>query len=72
MTNEAIQLTIQTVTPMVWYKLSEYLPPEGVPVLTDMKHGLIQGVYDSEEECFTGYYWSDMQWYSGRWMYVPE
>ena len=43
--------------------------PIGDTILTNMKHGCIEGVWDGET-C-SAYYWRDMEWYPRAWMPVP-
>ena len=43
--------------------------PKGLPILTLMKHGAIEGEWDGETA--GGYYWRDMEWYPTHWMPLP-
>jgi len=51
-----------------WRPMSE--APIGDSILTKMKHGCIEGVWDGET-C-NAYYWRDMEWLPHAWMYVPD
>lgn len=40
------------------------------PILTLMKHGVIEGVWDGE--VVSGYYSRQMEWYATHWMPKPD
>ena len=37
-----------------------------------MKHGLISGDYDQDDNTFNGYYWRDMSWWATHWIPIEE
>ena len=51
-----------------WRKTCDEKPDPEIEVLTKMKHGMISGFYDPEEDRFTGYYFSDISWYASEWV----
>lgn len=55
-------------------ELTEWRPmesaPKDVPILTKMKHGVIEGVWDGEEA--RGYYFQDIGWYPKGWLPLPQ
>jgi hypothetical protein len=55
-----------------WRKMSDFQPVHDQCCLTQMKHGLIEGVYDAEENVFRGYYWNDLEWTADLWVPVEE
>jgi len=57
---------------MSWIDMKERTPEDEQSCLTDMKHGLIEGVYWKEDRTFRGYYWHDMEWYASRWVPIEE
>lgn len=44
--------------------------PKYEPILTLMKHGVIEGEWDGE--VVSGYYSRYMEWYATHWMPLPE
>lgn len=57
---------------MNWRLMTEERPEDGQECLTKMKHGIIQGHYDASDGTFTGYYWSDIEWWAKAWMPIEE
>lgn len=57
---------------MKWRKFEDEKPEDGQECLTKMKHGLISGSYDAEEQAFTGYYWREMEWWATHWVPIEE
>jgi|DEB0MinimDraft_6_1074348.scaffolds.fasta_scaffold359557_1 hypothetical protein len=53
---------------LIWRKISEEKPDPDTEVLTRMKHGMISGFYEPEEDQFTGYYFQDISWYAAEWV----
>ena len=55
-------------------ELSEWRPmetaPKHEPILTLMKHGVIEGEWDGDVA--RGYYWREMEWYPTHWMPLPK
>jgi hypothetical protein len=57
---------------IAWRNIKEEKPADGQDCITEMKHGIIQGTYSSEDDTFSGYYWRDMEWYATHWVPVEE
>jgi hypothetical protein len=59
-----------------WICVEDRLPDEGDFVLTNCKHGVIEGTLDEYTgggtATFCNYYWRDMEWYATHWMPCPE
>lgn len=55
-----------------WRKMSDERPNDEQKCLTQMKHGIIQGYYDAQNDTFCGYYWQDMEWRAGLWVPIEE
>ena len=55
-----------------WRKSAVEKPADGQACLTKMKHGIIQGNYDAEEDCWGEYYWRDMEWDADEWVPIEE
>lgn len=55
-----------------WIKMEDRKPEDEQDCLTKMKHGMIQGRYDAEDESFKGYYWRDMEWSARAWIPIEE
>jgi len=50
-------------------------PEIGQICLTKMKHGIIQGRYEIDDygdEGFTGYYFTEINWYASHWMPIED
>jgi hypothetical protein len=55
-----------------WISIRDRKPANEQVCLTKMKHGIIEGVYDAEEENFTGYYWTDIIWNAYAWVPIED
>jgi len=55
-----------------WIKMDDQKPKDGQECLTTMKHGIISGIYNAQENEFFGYYWRDIQWSAYEWVPIEE
>lgn len=55
-----------------WRDINVEKPEDGQDCITDMKHGIIQGWWNEEEQTFSRYYWRDMGWSATRWAPAEE
>lgn len=55
-----------------WRQLELEKPASGQRCLTKMKHGIIEGTFDAEDNDFSAYYWRDMTWYASQWVPIEE
>lgn len=46
--------------------------PEHESILTNCKHGLIEGQYDRKSSTASQYYWRDMEWYCSEFRPLPD
>jgi len=60
------------MTKLNWRNIIDKKPEDGQSCLTRMKHGIIEGVYDAKENSFSGYYWTDLEWYGHEWVPSEE
>lgn len=55
----------------MWRPIEE--APPHTPILTNCKHGLIEGEYQPEPDgTIEAYYWRDMSWYASHFRPLPE
>lgn len=55
-----------------WIKITDQKPKHCQDCITKMKHGVIQGEYDSKEGTFSHYYFGDITWYAQEWAPIEE
>jgi hypothetical protein len=55
-----------------WRDMSIEKPADGQRCLTKMKHGLISGDYDANDDSFGGYYSRGMEWWASHWVPIEE
>jgi hypothetical protein len=68
---EADRIFIAAYEAALWQSI-ETAPPH-VPILTNCKHGLIEGEYSPESRgVVEAYYWRDMSWYATHWRPRPQ
>ena len=55
-----------------WRDIQIEKPENGQNCLCEMKHGLISGYYETKDNTFTGYYFTDITWYASKWIPIEE
>lgn len=55
-----------------WLNINDIKPEDGQSCLTKMKHGIIEGIYDLEEDEFHGYYFGDIFWRANSWIPIER
>ena len=55
-----------------WRNIGTEKPAPFQRCLTKMKHGIIEGTWLEDEECFEGYYFRDITWMSAWWVPIEE
>lgn len=55
-----------------WRNIAEECPKGNQICLTECKHGLIEGIWNSDDQNFSGYYWVDLCWYADKWIPIEE
>ncbi len=55
-----------------WILMSDKKPEDEQNCLTKMKHGIIEGYYNAEENIFHGYYWTTLEWHATEWLPIEQ
>jgi hypothetical protein len=55
-----------------WLSVNDNPPKDGQDCLVKMKHGIIQGTYNADDNSFSRYYFQDIEFYGHDWVPIED